>query len=81
MVRPDTLTEGDLAEYTVHDHLVASLARPDSTRMAQVADFMCQLALDQDTWQRWAGQMPVIVDAEPAPKRLMWDAMPPICLI
>ncbi len=69
VVRPDTLTEGDLAEYTVHDHLVASLARPASTRMAQVADFMCQLALDPAPWQRWQGQMPVIVDAEPAPKR------------
>lgn len=69
VVRPDTLTEGDLAEYAVHDQLVASLARPDSTRMAQVADFMCELALDGSTWQRWQGQMPVIVDAQPAPKR------------
>lgn len=64
-VRPDTLTEGDIAEYIVHDTLVASIARPDRTRMAHVAHFMCELVTDDTTWQRWRGRMPVIVDAPP----------------
>jgi nucleoside-diphosphate-sugar epimerase len=66
IVRPDTLTEGDLAEYRVHDALVSSLFKPDSTRMSEVAHFMCELATDDATWQRWRSRMPVIVDAEPA---------------
>ena len=65
VVRPDTLTDGDVAEYRVHDALVSSLFKPDSTRMSEVAHFMCELATDDATWQRWRGRMPVIVDAEP----------------
>jgi nucleoside-diphosphate-sugar epimerase len=65
IVRPDTLTEGDVAEYRVHDALVSSLFKPDSTRMSEVAHFMCELATDDATWQRWRSRMPVIVDAEP----------------
>lgn len=66
IVRPDTLTEGDVAEYWVHEALVSSLFKPDSTRMSEVAHFMCELATDDATWHRWRGRMPVIVDAEPA---------------
>jgi nucleoside-diphosphate-sugar epimerase len=64
-VRPDTLTEGDVGEYTLHDTLVASLFKPDRTRMAQVAHFMCELVSDDATWERWRGRMPVVVDAAP----------------
>lgn len=64
-VRPDTLTEGDVGEYSLHDTLVASIFKPDRTRMAQVTHFMCELATDDDTWQRWRGRMPVIVDLAP----------------
>lgn len=66
IVRPDTLTEGDVAEYRVHEALVSSLFKPDSTRMSEVAHFMCELATDDATWQRWRSRMPVIVDAQPA---------------
>ena len=65
VVRPDTLTDGDVAEYRVHEALVSSLFKPDSTRMSEVADFMCELATDDTTWQRWCGRMPVVVDAQP----------------
>lgn len=65
-VRPDTLIEGDVSEYAVHEGLVASLRRPDHTRMANVAHFMSDLVVDEVTWHRWRGQMPVIVDAGPA---------------
>lgn len=63
-VRPDTLLEGEVSQYAVHEGLVASIIRPDHTRMANVAHFMCQLATDEPTWQRWQGRMPVIVDVE-----------------
>jgi nucleoside-diphosphate-sugar epimerase len=62
-VRPDTLIDGDVDEYVVHDTLVASIFTPDRTRMAHVAHFMCALATDDTTWQRWRGRMPVVVDA------------------
>jgi nucleoside-diphosphate-sugar epimerase len=65
-VRPDTLTEGDVSAYDVHETLVASIVRPDRTRMSQVAHFMCELATDDTAWHRWRGRMPVIVDAATA---------------
>jgi nucleoside-diphosphate-sugar epimerase len=65
VVRPDTLTDGDVAEYRVHEALVSSLFKPDSTRMSEVAHFMCELATDDATWHRWRSRMPVIVDAQP----------------
>jgi uncharacterized protein YbjT (DUF2867 family) len=63
VVRPDTLEEGDVGEYVVHDAIVSSLFRPDHTRMAHVAHFMCELVTDDATWQRWCSRMPVVVDA------------------
>lgn len=53
VVRPDSLTHGDVSEYRLSDELTASLFRPDTTRMANVAHFMTELATDEGTWQRW----------------------------
>ncbi len=69
VVRPDTLEEGDVGEYVVHEAIVSSLFRPDHTRMANVAHFMCELVTDDTTWERWRGRMPVVVDAEPAEEK------------
>jgi NAD(P)-dependent dehydrogenase (short-subunit alcohol dehydrogenase family) len=65
VVRPDTLLEGDVSEYTLHEGLISSLARPDSTNMANVAHFMCELAENPAAWKDWAGKLPVIVNASP----------------
>jgi len=65
VVRPDSLTDGDRTAYQTHEGLVASLFRPDTTRMANVAHFMVDLATDEAAWRRWRGQMPVIVDGAP----------------
>jgi len=62
-VRPDTLLEGDVSEYTLHENLVSSLFRPDSTSMANVAHFMCELVRSDVVWARWSGKLPVIVNA------------------
>lgn len=66
VVRPDSLVEGEMGPYEVHDEIVASLFRPDHTRMAQVAHFLCELVTDEGLWTRWRGQMPVITDATSA---------------
>ena len=63
VVRPDTLLEGDVSEYTLHENLVSSLFRPDSTNMANVAHFMCELVRGDVVWDRWSGRLPVIVNA------------------
>jgi uncharacterized protein YbjT (DUF2867 family) len=65
-VRPDTLKEGDVTEYAVHEGLVDSLFRPGETNMANVAHFMCELATDPEVWAAWRGRLPVIVNAGPA---------------
>jgi hypothetical protein len=62
-VRPDKLLEGDVTEYTLHEGLVSSLRAPDSTNMANVAHFMCELVADPKTWADWQGKLPVIINA------------------
>lgn len=62
-VRPDTLREGDVSEYALHDGLVSSLFAPNNTAMANVAHFMCELATNSKTWDEWKGKMPVIINS------------------
>jgi hypothetical protein len=62
-VRPDTLREGDITDYTLHEGLVASLAKPDDTNMSNVAHFVCELVERPALFGAWAGKMPVIVNA------------------
>ncbi len=62
-VRPDTLLEGDVSEYTLHENLVSSLFRPGRTNMANVAHFMCEMVRNDVVWERWSGRFPVIVNA------------------
>ena len=61
-VRPDTLLEGDISEYELHESLVSSLAKPDQTAMSNVAHFMCDLVTEPQVWDEWRGRLPVIVD-------------------
>ena len=63
VIRPDTLREGDVTEYALHEGLVASLAKADDTNMANVAHFMCELVEDPALFGTWAGKMPVIVNS------------------
>jgi len=65
-VRPDSLKDGDVTEYTLHEGLVDSLFRPGQTNMANVAHFMCELATDSRAWELWRGKLPVIVNAAQA---------------
>ena len=63
VVRPDTLREGDVSGYSLHDGLVSSLFAPDSTNRANVAHFMCELVTRSKTWDDWKGKLPVIINA------------------
>ena len=63
VVRPDTLKEGDVTEYALHEGLVDSLFHPGETNMANVAHFICELATDPEVWAAWQGRLPVIVNA------------------
>lgn len=65
VVRPDTLIEGDVSDYALHEELVTSLAKPNNTAMANVAHFMCELVCDDSVWRSWRGKLPVIADVTP----------------
>lgn len=62
-VRPDSLLEGDVSKYALHEGLVSSIFAPDSTNMANVAHFMCELATNPKTWSDWKAKLPVIINA------------------
>lgn len=61
-VRPDTLVDlTEVTEYEAHSSPTRSaLFNPGRTSRVNVAHFMADLITDQDTWNRWKGQMPVI---------------------
>ena len=63
VIRPDSLLEGEVSEYTLHEGLVNSLFAPGSTNMANVAHVMCELVTNPKTWADWKGKLPVVVNA------------------
>jgi hypothetical protein len=63
VVRPDSLVEGEVSEYTLDEGLVNSLFAPANTNMANVAHFMCELVTNPKTWDDWKSGMPVVVNA------------------
>ncbi|MBI5442309.1 MAG: SDR family oxidoreductase [Deltaproteobacteria bacterium] len=62
VVRPDSLLEGEVSEYALHEGLVDSLFAPGRTNMANVAHFMSELATNPKTWADWKSRLPVIVN-------------------
>lgn len=64
VVRPDSLLEGEVSEYVLHEGLVNSLFAPGSTTMANVAHFMCELVTNPKTWADWRSKLPVITNIE-----------------
>ncbi len=63
VVRPDTLLEGEVSRYELHEGLVNGLFAPGSTNMANVAHLMCELVTNPKTWADWKSKLPVIVNA------------------
>ncbi len=62
VIRPDSLLEGEVSEYTLNEGLVNSLFAPGATNMANVAHFVCELVTNPTTWAHWRGKLPVVVN-------------------
>jgi len=65
VVRPDTLTdEADVSDYHPHASPTRSaIFNAGKTSRINVAHFMAELISNEDSWNRWKGQMPVIYNA------------------
>ena len=63
VVRPDSLLEGEVSEYALHEGLVNSLFAPGSTNMANVAHVICELVTNPKTWADWKSKLPVVINA------------------
>lgn len=61
-VRPDSLTnEDDVTAYEVYPSPIRSaIFNPGQTSRINVGHFMADLIINDDIWQKWKGQMPVI---------------------
>jgi NAD(P)-dependent dehydrogenase (short-subunit alcohol dehydrogenase family) len=66
-VRPDSLVnEDELSEYEVHSSPIRSaIFNAGVTSRINVGHFMAALITDDDTWNQWKGQMPVIYNTVP----------------
>jgi nucleoside-diphosphate-sugar epimerase len=61
-VRPDNLIDvGEVTEYEVHSSPIRSaIFDAGTTSRINVGSFMADLITDDDIWDKWRGQMPVI---------------------
>lgn len=66
VVRPDTLIDEDrVTEYEVHQSPIRSaIFNAGKTSRINVGHFMSELITNDDLWNRWKGQMPVIYNKE-----------------
>jgi len=64
-VRPDALTdEEDLSPYSVHPSPTRNaIFNSGASSRINVAHFMARLAIEEEPWEQWKGQMPVIYNA------------------
>lgn len=67
VVRPDTLiNEEVVSEYELHNSPVRSaMFNPGKTSRINVGNFMARLLLENDLWNVWKGQMPVVYNQTP----------------
>ncbi len=65
-VRPDNLTnENEVTEYEVYPTPVRSaIFEAGKTSRINVGHFMAELVTNEETWNKWKGQMPVIYNKE-----------------
>ncbi|WP_109829630.1 NAD(P)H-binding protein [Reichenbachiella versicolor] len=66
VVRPDTLTnEKNVTPYTLHPSPTSSpIFAAQKTSRINVGNFMAKLMTEDDLWNKWKGQMPVIYNSE-----------------
>ena len=65
-VRPDTLiNEDNVTEYELYASPIRSAVfNPGKTSRINVGNFMSRLIVENDLWNKWKGQMPVIYNKE-----------------
>lgn len=65
-VRPDTLINEDkVTEYELYASPIRSaISNPGKTSRINVGNFMSRLIVENDLWNKWKGQMPVIYNEE-----------------
>lgn len=65
-VRPDTLNDADtITEYELHASPTRSaIFNAGKTSRINVGNFMARLIVENDLWNKWKGQMPVIYNIE-----------------
>jgi len=61
-VRPDALTdEKEVTEYNVHTSPIRNaIFDSGATSRINVGNFMAELILNESTWLKWKGRMPVV---------------------
>ncbi len=61
-VRPDSLVDrSDVTDYEIHPSPTRSaIFNAGETTRINVADLMARLITEEDLWEQWKGQMPVI---------------------
>lgn len=66
VVRPDTLiNEEEVTDYEIHKSPTRSaIFNPGKTSRNNVGNFMCRLVVENNLWDKWKGQMPVIYNKE-----------------
>lgn len=62
VVRPDSLLEGEVSEFTLHEGLVNGLSAPGSTNMANAAHLVCEVVTNPKTLADWKSRLPVVVN-------------------
>ena len=61
VVRPDSLiNEEEISPYTTHLSPIHTLFKPGKTSRINVANFISELASNNEIWSEWKGKMPVI---------------------
>lgn len=60
-VRPDGLTKDDkVTEYSLHTSPIRGIFNPGKTSRINVGNFIARLITEDDLWNKWKFQMPVI---------------------
>eukprot|EP01023_Acetabularia_acetabulum_P046587 TRINITY_DN4822_c0_g2_i3.p2 TRINITY_DN4822_c0_g2~~TRINITY_DN4822_c0_g2_i3.p2 ORF type:complete len:242 (+),score=37.41 TRINITY_DN4822_c0_g2_i3:1019-1744(+) len=62
-VRPDFFVTGEVCKYSI-DASPSSIFKPGQTTIANSGHFICELVEKADTWNKWKGKMPVIMDEQ-----------------
>lgn len=65
IVRPSDLIDAEVSEYEVVPKPTGSLFGGIGTSRANVAAFMCELLLHEESWKKWLFQSPVVLNVNP----------------